>query len=480
MQPCADREDQRAVIDFLSSPASYGLRDGKVEKIVTHCSIVFLAGDRAYKLKQAIRYASLDYTTLTLRQAACEAELALNRRTAPDLYLDVQSIHRDAGGGLMFNGPGPALDYVVVMRRFAQSDLFDHMAEHGMLTRDLMQTLGTVVARFHLAAEITPALGGSHAIRRVMADNDQELAHVAAALDGAAVTTLSRRAHDALDKLAPLLDRRRAEGKIRRCHGDLRLANICLYSGRPTLFDCIEFSEEIGCIDVLYDLAFLLMDLQLGDHGDLGNAVFNAYLDAAPETAGLHALPLFLALRAATRSYALAGKAGRAAEPRQAARLLAFARRHIDAGIDFLTPEAPLLVGLGGAITGGRADLAASLAALIPPVPGARLLRLAARGDMAWSEASALLAAGCSILAEGGLASAAERSRAAALASTAGVRFIGLWLGALPAGSDPRLWRSVDTGQGALAALADAALLVTAAQTHRPRSLYRPLLDVDQ
>ena len=127
---------------------------------------------------------------------------------------------------------------------------------------------------------------------------------------------------------------------MRRCHGDLRLANICLYAGRPTLFDCIEFSDEIGCIDVLYDLAFLLMDLQLRGRGDLGNVVFNAYLDLAPETDGLRALPLFLALRAATRSYALAGSAGRRTDPQEAARLLAFARRHIDAGIEFLAPQA--------------------------------------------------------------------------------------------------------------------------------------------
>ncbi len=153
----------------------------------------------------------------------------------------------------------------------------------------------------------------------MIADNNRELARVAAALDGAAVGTLSSRTRAALDAMAALLDRRRPEGKVRRCHGDLRLANICLYSGAPTLFDCIEFSDEIGCIDVLYDLAFLLMDLQLRGRGDLGNVVFNAYLDLAPETDGLRALPLFLALRAATRSYALAGSAGRRADPGEAA-----------------------------------------------------------------------------------------------------------------------------------------------------------------
>ncbi len=328
-------DDQSAVIDFLSRSSSYGVY-GPVERIDTHCSIVFLIGDRAYKLKRAIRYASLDYTTLALRRAACEAELVLNRRTAPELYLGVHAINRDASGKLRFDGPSPALDYVVVMQRFAQSELFDRMAEAGRLTPTLMRQLGEAVARLHLSAEVTPAFGGSAAIRQVIDDNNRELAKVAAELDGAAVGLLSSRARIALEYLAPLLDQRRAEGKVRRCHGDLRLANICLYDDRPMLFDCIEFSDEIGCIDTLYDLAFLLMDLQVSGRHDFSDAVLEAYLKLVPETDGLHALPLFLALRAATRSYALAGSARRQSDARDAARQMAAARRHIDAGIEFL------------------------------------------------------------------------------------------------------------------------------------------------
>jgi hypothetical protein len=305
---------------------------------------VFLTAEHAYKLKRAIRYASLDYTTRELRQAACEAEIVLNRRTAPDLYLGVRAINRDPSGVLTFDGTGPALDHVVVMRRFAQSDLFDRMVRVGLLTADLMRATGEAVAHLHLVADATPQHGGADAIRRVIADNDRELAKVSAELGGAAVGMLSSRARSAVDQLATLLDRRRDEGKVRRCHGDLRLANICLYAGRPTLFDCVEFSDEISCIDVLYDLAFLLMDLQLHGRADLGNVVFNAYLGLMPESDGLRALPLFLALRATTRSYALAGSAARRADPQEVARLLAFARRHIDAGIEFLACENSLLV----------------------------------------------------------------------------------------------------------------------------------------
>lgn len=438
-------DDQGATIAFLSAPVSYGLRDGQVERIETHCSIVFLAADRAYKLKRAIRYASLDYTTRDLRQAACEAELVLNRRTAPELYLGVRAINRDDAGALAFDGAGRALDHVVVMRRFAQSDLFNDMADHGLLTRELMRALGATIARFHLAAAPRVDHGGSDAIRRVIADNERELALVAAALDGAAVDTLSQRARTALTALASLLDRRRAEGRVRRCHGDLRLANICLYDGRPTLFDCVEFSDEIGCIDVLYDLAFLLMDLHLRSRDGLANAVFNAYFDLAPDNDGLRTLPLFLALRAATRSYALAGSASRQAHRAQATQLLAQARRHIDAGIGFLAPERPRLVALGGGTAGDRADLAAALAARSSPVPGARIVQLAASDEDAWSEVAAVLAAGCSVLATSAFRDGADRSRAAELASAQGVRFCGWWLGAPPVGLDAEVWRPVGT-----------------------------------
>ncbi|MDR3536371.1 MAG: phosphotransferase [Acetobacteraceae bacterium] len=458
--PTADVQD--AVIDFLSRPASYGLRDGEVARIETHCSVVFLAADRAYKLKRSIRYASLDYTTRALRHAACQAELVLNRRTAPSLYLGVRSINRDASGMLAFDGPGQAVDHVVVMRRFAQSDLFDHMTESGRLTPHLMHALGAAVARLHLSAEVTPAFGGSDAIRRVIADNDRELALVAASLDGAAVGTLSSTARTVLGQVAPLLDQRREQGKVRRCHGDLRLANVCLYAGQPAPFDCIEFSDEIGCIDVLFDLAFLLMDLHLRGRTDLGNAVFNAYLDCAPETEGLRALPLFLAVRAATRSYALAGNARRRSDPAEAARVLALARRHIDAGSDFLAPQPPLLLLVGGDTGPARIKFAEMLAGVAPPVPGARLLRLDPSGTATWCQAARILQAGCSVLVEGDCTREPEQA-AVALASRRNVRLLGFSCGVLPPHRNGLPWHTLDASRGMPAALAGATSLVTAA-----------------
>ena len=437
------------VIDFLSDPASYGVQ-GDVERIETHCSIVFLAADRAYKLKRAIRYASLDYTTRELRQAACEAELVLNRRTAPELYLGVRSINRDPSGALGVRRPAPALDHVVVMRRFAQSDLFDRMAQTGEADAgaDASSWAKPWRACIWLPRE-RRADGGSEAIRRVIADNDRELAKVAAELDGAAVRhpeqPRAERSSIGWPRCSTDAATRAACAAVMAICGSPTSASM---RGRPTLFDCIEFSEEIGCIDVLYDLAFLLMDLELRGRADLGNAVFNAYLDLAPETDGLRALPLFLALRAATRSYALAGSAGRRADPQEAARLLAFARRHIDAGIAFLAPQRSTADCPGrGDPELERTELAAALAGHAHPAPGARVLHPASSDQSTWAVASATLSAGCSVLVEGAFTDAVDRAAAVELGSGLGVSLLPFWVGTLPANLDARLWRPLDASQ---------------------------------
>jgi len=322
---------QRDVISFLSQPSSYGRLATPVEQVISHYSIVFLVGDRAYKLKRAIRFASVDYTTRELRERACRAELALNRLFAPRLYLDVLSINRSRAGSLTFGGPGDPVDHVVLMRRFAQADQFDRLADQGRLTHEMMRDLGCSIARFHSVAAPTPAFGGQRGIRLAIEDNHRELMRVAAVLPSASIGLLRQRSLEAVQPLAALLDLRRDQGKVRRCHGDLRLANICLFEGRASAFDCIEFSDEIGCIDVLYDLAFLLMDLHVRGQGDLAAIVLSTYEETADGPEDLRLMPLFLSVRAATRSYALAGGAMRQHDPREAARRLAQARRHLAA-----------------------------------------------------------------------------------------------------------------------------------------------------
>ncbi len=432
----APASEQAATIAFLLRPDTFGPGTGLVERIETHCSIVFLVGDRAYKLKRAIVFSSVDYSTLARREAACRAEIALNQRTAPEIYLGVCAITRDPAGHLAFDRTGPVVDWLVVMRRFRQEDLFSALADQGLLTTGMMRALGVEIAALHRAAEIRSDFGGAAGISAAIANNHRELCRLGHLLDGAGLDDLCSAARSALAGVSLLLDGRRDVGKVRRCHGDLRLANICLFNGRPTLFDSIEFSEEIGCIDVLYDLAFLLMDLLVADRSELAAAVFNSYLDHADETSGLRALPLFLSVRAATRSYALADSATR--HPDRMQTQLAAARRHLKASHELLRPPPARLIAVAQDASETAPDLADGLARLVPPLPGARVLHLpSAPAPAFWQTTHALLAAGCSVLLQGGFIRPEERRVAANLADAAHVPFIGIWLHAGPA---PELW----------------------------------------
>ena len=295
--------DQSEILDWLAAPETYGNGIQQVERIDTHGAIVFLAGERAYKVKRAVKYPYMDFSTLDRRQAACEREIALNRRTAPDLYLVAESIVRARDGTLQFGGPGETVEWLVLMRRFDQDGLCDRLAQRGLLTLALARALAQEVASLHDAAEVLSGSaakgGGAAGIRAVIDDNAAEFAELPDLFPGA--NELATSTAHALDTVAARLDARLAEGLVRRCHGDLHLRNICVIDGHPTIFDCIEFNDAIACIDVFYDLAFLLMDLEHRELRALGNLVLNRYLQLRDDIGGLATLPLFLSVRAAVR-----------------------------------------------------------------------------------------------------------------------------------------------------------------------------------
>ncbi len=244
--------DQTDAIAFLTRPATYGIAS-PVETMETHISRIFLAGDRAFKMKRAVRLPYADFSTPDLRLAACRKEVELNSRTAPRLYLGVRLITRGSDGRPAFDGSGELLDAVVEMMRFDQSALLDRMAEAGALTPDLMTRTARMIARFHRDAPVVHAGGGAQNLAGVLDINRAGFAasHVFAPSE---VTALDAAFRTALSRHAAVLDRRESAGKVRRCHGDLHLRNICLLEGEPCLFDCIEFNDQIATVDVLYDL----------------------------------------------------------------------------------------------------------------------------------------------------------------------------------------------------------------------------------
>jgi len=450
---------QHEVIAFLRRPDSYGLDAVQaVDTAETHISIVFLAGEHAYKLKRAVTFPYLDFSTPELRHAACEAELALNRRTAPHLYVEVPAISRRPDGSIAWGNEGTPLDCVVIMRRFDQAKLFDRLARAGELSAPLMRELAAHIAEFHRDAEPRPDHGGAAVMREITTTNLRILRdRHAAGFDDAQIAALEARIGEQLACVGPLLDARRARGKVRRCHGDLHLRNICLYDGKPLIFDCIEFSEPIASIDVLYDLAFLSMDLSHYGEGPFANLLLNRYLDLTGEDDGLAAMPVFMALRAVIRAHVTASAAEHMPGGERAA-AFADARRYAEAAAAMLQPRAAGLVAIGGLSGSGKSSLGARLAPELGIAPGARVLRSdvlrkrrfrlmpeerlppeAYRPEVTaevyhelGERAAAALKAGYAAVIDAVTLRAEERRAFAEVAAKAGVPFTGLWLDASP------------------------------------------------
>jgi uncharacterized protein len=449
--------DQSKAIAFLSDPASYGGTVGPVERMETHVSLVFLAGERAYKLKRAVRFSYLDFSTAARRRQACELEYSLNRRTAPDLYLGVAEIRQDKEGRLAFGSEGELVDSVVVMQRFDQSALLDNVARRGGLNHEMMQDLADRIAAFHRAAEINRNAGGRAQLTEVIDGNAANLALASPAIfEAAAVRGATAKSRAALDRLADQIEARRLGGKVRLCHGDLHLRNICLIDGHPTLFDCIEFSRSLACVDVLYDLSFLLMDLIHRDYPAWANLVFNRYFDVESEVEGAAPLPLFMSMHAAIRAHVSAAAIQGKPPDDGLDRSRRDAQRYLDEASSLLVSREPAILAIGGPSGTGKSTLAYAIAPGLGHLPGARVLRSdvirkrlagvppetqltpeaytaeasrAVYGTLL-DEARRLTANGHSVILDAVFARRAEREAAASLAADGAVRFHGIWLDA--------------------------------------------------
>jgi hypothetical protein len=367
-------EDQTAVIHLLTSPTTHG--GAGVERIDTHSAMVFLVGGRAYKLKRAIRFDYLDFATADRRHAMCDAEVRLNRRTAPSLYRGVVAVTREADGSLALGGAGTPIDWLVEMNRFDQAALFDRLAAVGRLDSDLMPPLGTAIAEFHAAAEHRKDHGGKAGMTWVVEGNAAGFAEYGAGfLEPASCLRVTDDASRELERRGAVLDARREAGLVRQCHGDLHLRNIVLLDGRPTLFDGVEFNDEISCTDVLYDLAFLLMDLWRRRLPRHANAVLNGYLAQTGGPDGVALLPLFLSCRAAVRAKTSATAARFQSDAGRRGELQELARQYLALAEELLHPPPACLVAIGGLSGSGKSTLALRLAPAVGPVPGALVLR---------------------------------------------------------------------------------------------------------
>jgi uncharacterized protein len=366
---------QEPVFAFLMDPTTHG--GAAVKRVDTHAGVVFLAGERALKLKRAVKFPFLDYSTLAKRKTACEAEIAVNRPYAPELYRGVVAITREADGSLAVGGRGGPVEYAVAMGRFDEAQTLDRLADAGRIDAALADAIGRAIAAAHRNTPTAPHEPWIAALGSYVEEHAAMFASMPALFDQAANERLARVSRDALARLAPLLAERGRRGLVRRIHGDLHLGNTALIDGHPVLFDAIEFSDIIASGDLLYDLAFMLMDLCERGLDAAANIVLNRYLTDTrrdEDLDALAALPFYLSMRASIRARVTAA---RLAQADQAARpaIAQSARGYFDWALRFITPPAPVLVAVGGLSGTGKSALARALAPAIAPAPGSAVLR---------------------------------------------------------------------------------------------------------
>jgi aminoglycoside phosphotransferase family enzyme/predicted kinase len=450
--------------------AAAWLAAGAERVIETALARVFLTPTAAYKQKKPVNFGYVDFSTAEKRLWALERELAFNKVAAPDLYRGLRRITRTPGGGLELDGPGEVVDQVLEMRRFADEALL--AVRPQAMDGAMAEALGRAIADFHAAAP-RRATGG---LELTLPSNAKLLAELAPQIGVDETRALIAETAAEHARLRPLLAVRLGQGFSRRCHGDLHLGNILVEAGRPVLFDCIEFNDALSDIDVLYDLAFLLMDLGFRGRQDAAVRVLSGWLDQAARSfpdglwEGTAALPLFQAVRAAVRAHVSAHSGD-----------LDLARRYVAAGRAHLRPPPPRLVAVGGLSGVGKSSVARAIAPHLGAAPGAAILRsdevrkrlmgvgaTEPAGPEAYSDkvdtavfaqmfevSGRLLAAGRAVVLDATFLSPELRERAEAAARVAGVAFDGIWLEARQAVLATRVAaRRGDASEATLAVLA--------------------------
>jgi uncharacterized protein len=426
--------------------------------VETHISLVFRGADTVWKLKKAVRLAFLDFTSLAARHRFALRELELNADAAPGLYRDVVPIVRQPDGALALGETAttelPVVDWVLRMARVPADDFLDVIAESGRITEPLLDALGDAVAAYHAALPPAPPSGKPSGIAMRTIAQGNARAALDAGLPALAVQAWQTRQLAALDAIADWLDRRACNGFVRRAHGDLHLGNLCLWRGAPVPFDALEFDEAMATIDLAYDLAFLLMDLDRRVGRGAANRVLSRYVARNGDAALTRGLPAFLSLRAMIRAH-VAAKRGQADA----------AAQYLAAAAGYLVQTPPVVLAIGGLPGSGKSTLARALAPELGNAPGALVLRSdeirkrqhgaapeqrlpqSAYSDAASQAVFAALAELVRLTASGGHAVVADatfidqrhRTMIEQAAREAGVGFLGLWLEAPPAALESRI-----------------------------------------
>jgi uncharacterized protein len=441
--PVSVPAEQRETAAFLRSLAG---RD----PAETHISAVYIGTDTVWKLKKAVRLAFLDFSDVGARHRFLLRELEVNRPAAPQLYRDVVPVIRRPDGTLALGDGQPpgsmvldsvVLDWVLRMAPVPAADFLDAIAARQGLTPALLDALADTISAYHHDLPPVLAVDTAAAIHAVASGN-ADAANDAGLPDDrvrAWLTTITAR----IAEIAGWLRERTAAGSVRRAHGDLHLGNLCLWHGTPVPFDAIEFDEAMATIDLGYDLAFLLMDLDHRVSRGAANRVLNRYVARTGDAALVRGLPVFLSLRAMIRAHVEARRGHRPD-----------ADAYLDLAFAYLASPPPAVIAVGGLPGTGKSTLARALAPTLGAAPGALVLRsdeirkrqhgappeqklpqsayTEAASDAVFAELAdavrTVAAAGHAVVADAMFLRPEQRTTVARAAAEAGAPFLGLWL----------------------------------------------------
>jgi aminoglycoside phosphotransferase family enzyme len=296
----------------LMNPNAYPDPTTQVELIQTHISYVFLTQTFVYKIKKAVNFGFLDFSTLEKRRFFCEKELQLNRRLCPDIYLEVVPINNQ-NGALKISGSGETVEYALKMKRLPQDRIMTHLLEQNQVDLNLIGKIAKIIADFHAKAETNPAINeiGSFATVKTNWDEnfDQTRNVIDITITSQQFRLISEKINSFMQTNQALFEKRIAEGKIRDCHGDIHSENIFI-TDRIYIFDAIEFNDRFRYGDVAADMAFLAMDLDFKNRADLSNFFVQKYVEFSGDEELLKLLAFYKCYRAYVRGKVVGFKLG--------------------------------------------------------------------------------------------------------------------------------------------------------------------------
>jgi uncharacterized protein len=295
-------QTQKQVVDALLTPEAYPQEAGKIELIQTHISFVFLTKNYVYKVKKAVNFGFLDFSTLEKRRIFCEKELQLNRRLCPEIYLEVVPITKS--NSIKINGTGETIEYALKMVRLPQEKIMTVLLKENKVDQKTIKEIARIVADFHSKAQTSPEISGFGSLKIVKTNWDENFAqttkYINQTIPQAEFQFIQTKINTFMEKNKAIFESRIADKRIRDCHGDLHSGNIFI-TNKICIFDAIEFNDRFRYSDVAADVAFLAMDLDFQQRSDLADYFIERYIVYSKDQQLTQLLPFYKCYRAYVR-----------------------------------------------------------------------------------------------------------------------------------------------------------------------------------